>query len=221
MWLPGAPPAHPARADEGSVSKGQRMEHRIERGVGRRHRKGRRSSSATVKSGFTLIELLVVIAVVAIVTGFAVPGFGNLRRAAGVSVTASELLGSLHFARSTAVLNGEPVTLCLSANQQTCVASGSAAATGWVVFPDPGAKPTGTVTARQPILRSFRSPNDVFLQGSRGAVTFWPVTRASTTSTFEVCDANPDVNRTVRGRVVVVSQTGRPRVAAEEAACGR
>jgi type IV fimbrial biogenesis protein FimT len=194
-----------------------RIEESAERGLGKR----RRGLSATVERGFTLIELLVVIAIVAIVTGFAVPGFGNLRRAAGVSVTASELLGSLHFARSAAVLNGEPVTLCLSANQETCVASGSEAATGWLVFPDPGAKVSGAAAAGQPILRSFRSPNDIVVQGSRAAVTFWPVTRASTTSTFEVCDVNPEVSRTVRGRAVVVSQTGRPRVAAEEAACGR
>jgi len=196
------------------------MENRVEQGAERRPGRGRCSSSAAVKRGFTLIELLVVIAVVAIVTGFAVPGFGNLRRAAGVSVTASELLGALHFARSAAVLNGEPVTLCLSANQETCVASGSEAATGWLVFPDPGARLSGAAAAGQPILRSFRSPDDVVVQGSRAAVTFWPVTRASTTSTFDVCDVNPEVSRKVRGRAVVVSQTGRPRVAAEEAACG-
>ena len=167
--------------------------------------------------GFTLIELLVVIAVAAILAGLAVPGFGSMRRTAGVSVTASELLGALHFARSAAVLNGEPVTLCLSADQATCVASASASATGWLVFPQPDAGVSDSAAAGQPVLRSFRSPTDVVVQGSRAAVTFWPVTRASTTSTFDVCD----VNRKVQGRAVVVSQTGRPRVAVEEAACGR
>jgi hypothetical protein len=46
-------------------------------------------------------------------------------------------------------------------------------------------------------------------------VTFWPVTRAASTSTFELCQ----VGRRATGRSIVVSQTGRPRVATEAASC--
>jgi type IV fimbrial biogenesis protein FimT len=165
--------------------------------------------------GVTVIELLVVVAIAAILAALAAPSFGSFRRAAGVSTATTELLGSLHFARSSAVLNGQPVTLCLSADATTCLKSDSAAAIGWLVFEQPDASVFSSSTGGQRILRSFRLPADVSVHASRTVVTFWPITRASTTSTFDVCD----VTRAVRGRAVVVSQTGRPRVAVEEATC--
>jgi type IV fimbrial biogenesis protein FimT len=147
----------------------------------------------------------------------AAPSFASFRRAAGVSAATNELLGALYFARSAAILNGQPVTLCLSADAATCVSSDVPAAIGWLVFARPDAKALGPSLDDQPVLRSFRLPPDVSVHASRAAVTFWPVTRAGTTSTFDVCD----VNRAVRGRAVVVSQTGRPRVAVEEATCAQ
>jgi type IV fimbrial biogenesis protein FimT len=165
--------------------------------------------------GMTLIELLSVLAIVAILASLAAPSFASLRRAVGVSTAASELLGALHFARSAAILNGLPVTLCLSADDFTCVSSAAAAAKGWLVFLEPDAKVSASSRVVPPVLRSFHVAGDVVVHGSRAAVTFWPTTRASTTSTFDVCDAK----RGAPGRAVIVSQLGRPRVAVEEASC--
>jgi type IV fimbrial biogenesis protein FimT len=163
----------------------------------------------------TLLEMLVVVAIAAALVSLAAPSFASFRRAAGVSAATNELLGALHFARSAAILNGQPVTLCLSADAATCVGSDApTAAIGWLVFTKPDAK---VPIDDQPILRSFRLPPDVSVHASRAAVTFWPVSRAGSTSTFDVCD----VNRAVKGRAVVVSQTGRPRVAVEEATCAQ
>ncbi|HEV7716446.1 MAG TPA: GspH/FimT family pseudopilin [Steroidobacteraceae bacterium] len=169
--------------------------------------------------GFTVLELMVVVGIAAVLATLAVPSFGSLRRAAGLSAATNQLLWALHFARSAAVLNGQAVTLCLSADDATCVGSAAASARGWLVFyqssgpsavhssgqPDPG----------NPLLHSFQLPVDVAVHGSRAAVTFWPVTRASSTSTFDLCS----VGASAPGRAVVVSQTGRPRVAVEQALC--
>lgn len=167
------------------------------------------------RSGFTLIELVIAIAVASVLAALAAPSFGGLRRAAGVSAATSELLSALHFARSRAALEGLPVTLCLSKDESTCARSTSAGASGWLVFVQPDATVSSVAKVSAPVLRSYRVPNDVSVHGSRAAVTFWPATRASTTSTFDVCD----MTGKARGRAVVVSQTGRPRVAAEEASC--
>lgn len=183
--------------------------------AGRRDRFG--GSTAAVERGVTLLELLVVVTIVAILATLASPSFGSLRRTAGVGTAATELLAALHFARSAAALDGRPVTLCLSADGQACVASSSDPANGWLVFAQPGA---GVVSASTsvvpPILRQFHVTDGVVVRGSRAAVTFWPAARMSLTSTFDLCDAR----REVAGRAVVVSQTGRPRVAVEEASCG-
>jgi type IV fimbrial biogenesis protein FimT len=166
-------------------------------------------------SGVTLVELLAVVAIMAILATMAAPTFGSLRRTAGVGAAASELLASLHFARSVAALDGRAVTLCLSADDETCVDSVATGAKGWLVFAQPNARVTASSEVVPPVLRHFHVADGVVVRGSRAAVTFWPAARASLTSTFDVCDAR----REVAGRAVVVSQTGRPRVAAEEASC--
>ena len=177
--------------------------------------------------GVTALELLVGIAIAAVLATLAVPSFGRLGRAASLSAATNELLWALHFARSSAILNGLPVTLCLSADETTCIDSAVSAAKGWLVFVQPaggqaqpaGVQPGGRSVSQPgadgPLLHRFRLPGDITVHGSRAAVTFWPVTRAGSTSTFDVCN----VGGTPEGRAVVVSQTGRPRVSMEEAAC--
>jgi type IV fimbrial biogenesis protein FimT len=162
----------------------------------------------------TLVELLAAVAIMAILATMAAPTFGSLRRVAGVGAAATELLAALHFARSAAALDGQPVTLCLSADGQTCVPSSADRANGWLVFAQPGAGIAASATVVPPVLRHFEVADDVVVRGSRAVVTFWPAARASLTSTFEVFDTRNEV----AGRAVVLSQTGRPRV--EEASCG-
>ena len=62
--------------------------------------------------------------------------------------------------------------------------------------------------AGEPLLGRFELPERLGVTGSRVAVTYWPVSRAGTTSTFTLCHAT----RLARTRAVIVSQTGRPRL---------
>ena len=166
--------------------------------------------------GVTALEMMVVVAVAAVLAVMTVPTFARMKRAASVSAAANQLLWALNFARSAAILNSVPVTLCLSADGVSCLESAAAAGLGWLVFYQSG----GTLPAQPataPVLHTFTLPRDVTVHGTRAAVTFWPVARAGTTSTFDLCGV--DGREAPAGRAVVVSQTGRSRVAAEEAAC--
>jgi type IV fimbrial biogenesis protein FimT len=167
--------------------------------------------------GFTALELMVSIAIVAVLVTMAVPGFAGLRRSAGMSAAANELLWTLHHARSSAGLRGLPVTVCLTADDRSCVARPDALAMGWLVFHSQGQTVGAQPSAPESLLHSFRLPAGITVAASRPAITFWPVSRAGSTSTFELCDASGEG----RGRSIVVSQTGRPRVAAEGASCER
>lgn len=169
--------------------------------------------------GFTLAELLFGLAIAALLAAMALPSFAAFRRAADLSTATHQLLWALHFARSSAILNGAPVTLCLTADDRTCLSSPASAARGWlVVRRAPGVMDLAPEPDEQGqhLLHQFRLPTQLTVHGSRPAVTFWPVSRAGTTSTFDLCE----ISAQPRGRAVVVSQTGRPRVAQEEAACG-
>ena len=177
-----------------------------------------RESGATARRrgrGLTMLELMVALAIGAVLAGLAVPGFASLKRSAGLSSAANELLWALHMARSSAVLRGLPVALCLTADDQGCLAAPDVAAAGWLVYLPEG---QATATRAAPVgevLHRFELPAGLAVSGSRPAVTFWPVTRAASTSTFDLCD----VRGRGPGRSIVVSQTGRPRVAAEGAPC--
>jgi len=160
--------------------------------------------------GVSLLEVMVVLAIAALLATIAMPSFARMRRAASLSAATNQLLYALNFARSAAILQSVPVTLCLSADGESCLDSAAAAGIGWLVF----YQAAGPAAA--PLLHSFRLPDDVNVHGTRAAVTFWPVARAGTTSTFDLCVGGRPAPP---GRAVVVSQTGRSRVATEEAAC--
>ena len=167
-----------------------------------------------LQRGLTAVELLVTVAIAVVLVSLAVPGFGALARSAGLSSAANELLSALHMARSSAVLRGLPVAVCLTADDHTCVALPDAAAQGWLVFvPESGSAAVGSPPRVGEVLSRYRLPGRLTVSASRPAVTFWPVTRAASTSTFDLCDVAG------AGRSIVVSQTGRPRVAAEATSC--
>jgi type IV fimbrial biogenesis protein FimT len=176
---------------------------------------GGRGPSRSGQWGVTAVELAVALAIAALLATLAVPGFASLRRSADVSSAANELVWALHLARSSARLRGQAVTVCLSRDDKNCIATPDAVAAGWLVFHPTGQAVGTQLIAAGPPLHSFHLPPEITVTASRPAVTFWPVSRAGSTSTFELCDVE---NRTP-GRAIVVSQTGRPRVAAEAAEC--
>jgi type IV fimbrial biogenesis protein FimT len=167
------------------------------------------------QKGLSALELLTTLAVAAVLVGLSVPGFAAFRRSAGISSAANELIWALHLARSSAVLRGQPVTVCLTVDEGTCLQTPGTSAAGWLVVQTVGQAVAVQGTPADPVLHRFRLPDTVAIQGTRPAVTFWPVSRAGSTSTFDICD----VERRTPGRSIVVSQTGRPRVAAEVPSC--
>lgn len=159
-------------------------------------------------SGFTIWELATVMAVVAILLAAGTPGFVRLSAAAGVTSNADRLMGAMHFARSQAILTGRPFVVCLSGDLASCAGRGAQSGRAWIVFENARAEFTPQRDADEPILRQHQFDRPTEIHASRGAVTFWPTSRAGTTSTFEVCSRVPGV----ASRAVIVSQTGRPRL---------
>jgi type IV fimbrial biogenesis protein FimT len=88
--------------------------------------------------GFTLIELMVALAVMAIVLGFAVPGFQSMVNSNRLAGASNELMASLQTARMEAIRRNRRVAICASANPNagddaTCAGSG---VHGWIIFVD-------------------------------------------------------------------------------------
>jgi len=93
-------------------------------------------------SGFTMTELVIVMVIVAVLAGIGIPSFKYVTTSNRMSSEVNELLGDMQFARSEAIKEGQPVTICSSANPTSvtpqCIGATDGAVwnTGWIVFLD-------------------------------------------------------------------------------------
>jgi type IV fimbrial biogenesis protein FimT len=88
-----------------------------------------RSMPQQAARGFTLVELMITVLIVAILAAVAVPAFNANTPAS----EANSLLGSMQFARSAAVKQGQNIVVCASSDGATCN-GGTAWNTGWIVL---------------------------------------------------------------------------------------
>jgi type IV fimbrial biogenesis protein FimT len=86
-------------------------------------------------AGFTMIEMVVVMVIVGILTAIAVPSFKYLTDSNRLSAELNGLLGDMQYARSEAVKEGQPITVCASTDQAQCSATTNWS-TGWIIFAD-------------------------------------------------------------------------------------
>jgi type IV fimbrial biogenesis protein FimT len=131
-----------------------------------------RKSFKNRMSGMTMTELLIVILIVAILTGIGVPSFLSVTNSNRISGEVNGLLGDLQYARSEAIKEGQPVTVCSSTDGLTCAASTNWK-TGWIVFSDVnGSK---TVDPGDAILRTqptFSGTDTFVADNNLSSVTF-------------------------------------------------
>jgi type IV fimbrial biogenesis protein FimT len=87
------------------------------------------------ESGYTMMELIMVVVIVAILAAIALPSFKYVTTSNRISSEVNGLLGDMQFARSEAIKEGLPVTVCSSTDGTSCAASANWQ-TGWIVFMD-------------------------------------------------------------------------------------
>lgn len=70
--------------------------------------------------GFTLVELMVTVAILAVLLGFAIPGFNGIIARNRLVAVANEVVGALQLGRMEAMRRNRPAILCPSTNGTTC-----------------------------------------------------------------------------------------------------
>ncbi len=118
--------------------------------------------------GVTMFELVIVMLIIAILAGIGIPTYQYVTTSSRMSAELNALLGDLQYARSEAVRQGQPVTVCI-ADQTTqpysCAATGAQNWDhGWLVFSDVGGTKNYDSGAGDQVLRvqSAFSSGDTF-----------------------------------------------------------
>lgn len=163
-------------------------------------------------AGLTLLELLVALAVGAMLVTVAVPGFRHLLLDARMTAAVNAMVHDLHLARQAANVRGQTIMLCPAATAAGC-APGGGWQDGWAVVA-PGVPPA---VDKVELLAVSQGPAGVELQSNRRAYVFRPFTLRDTNGTIGFCDSRGPA----AARALVISPTGRPRLASSAEARAR
>ncbi|HEY3658680.1 MAG TPA: GspH/FimT family pseudopilin [Steroidobacteraceae bacterium] len=139
--------------------------------------------------GFTLLELVTVMLIVAIVAAIGLPSFKYVTNSNRMAMEINGLLGDMQFARSEAIKEGLPVTVCASTNAADCDAGAGNDQwhSGWMIFLDTngnGVRDTGESVIR--IQPAFTSTDTFIADTTFPSVVFNRLGYAATGSATDV-----------------------------------
>jgi len=162
-----------------------------------------------IETGLSLLELLITLALAALVLGAGVPGLRHLVLESRMTAAVNDLVRDLHFARQTANTRAVPVVICPTNEVGGCRADG-AWQDGWQVL----AQPTDSPPRAEPtqVLRRQTGLPTLTIRSNRLAFTFRPFTLRDTNGTISFCDERG----TAASRALVISPSGRPRLASRQ-----
>jgi type IV fimbrial biogenesis protein FimT len=159
--------------------------------------------------GVTLIEMLTTLTVLGVLGALALPGFHTLRRDAGRTAAVNDFFHALFLARSEAIKRGEMVSLCKSGNGETCTNRGAEWSSGWLVFVNADRDELPERDAGEQVLASYAGWPEGRITSNRLAYSFRPHIQGVVNGTIVFCDSRGPEH----ARAIIISHTGRPRVA--------
>jgi len=160
--------------------------------------------------GFTLWELLWTLLVASVLLGIAVPSLQSFVLDARRTADVNGFVLAVQLARSEAAKRGRAVVVCASADTRSCTSPKVRYDGGWIVFVNEDNVRPPQRSPAEPLIYVHQPDLVGTITANRDAFEFWPFTnRRSTNGTVVFCDARGPT----ASRAVIVSYTGRPRVA--------
>jgi type IV fimbrial biogenesis protein FimT len=159
-------------------------------------------------SGFSLYELLFTIAIASTVLAIGVPSFASLTARNRLHVEINALFHAIHVARKESIMRRQVVSICPSPDGRQCLPSRDWSV-GWIMFSNHDRDEPPQVDPDEPVLMVHRVSSAVRLSANRRGFTLRATFKRATNGTIVACDA---ASRT-EPRALVISYTGRPRVA--------
>jgi len=161
--------------------------------------------------GFTLYEFLMTLALVAIIVGAGMPSFAKMNANGRLRTEVNALFHAIHLARKESIMRRSVVSICPSFDGLTC-RPGLDWSSGWIMFNNSDRDEPPRLDRGEPVLQVHRSGPNVRIVSNRRGFTLRATQLRATNGTIVVCD----LASRVTPRALIVSYTGRPRVALED-----
>lgn len=159
-------------------------------------------------TGFSLYELLVTLAVAAVVLSVGVPSLGVLVARNRQHAEINALFHAIHAARKESITKRRVVSLCPSSDGETCRQSLDWS-NGWILFVNDDRDSPPRIDPGEALLQRYTVHPTIRLSANRRGFTLRGTRLRATNGTIVACDSGGRV----APKALVISYTGRPRVA--------
>ncbi len=158
--------------------------------------------------GYSLLELLLTIAVAAMLLTLGLPSFSALKARNAQRVEINALFHAVHLARKGSIMRKQVVSLCPTPNGVSC-SPGRDWSGGFLVFENSDRDEPPELDDGEILLYRHLAGRSMKITANRRGFTLRATFLRATNGTLVVCDRAGRV----RPRALVISYTGRPRVA--------
>ena len=165
----------------------------------------------TSQRAFSLYELLITLSVFALMMTLGLPSFGDMVANHRLRVEIDGLFHAIHLARKESVVRRRVVTICPTRDGQVCEQTLDWSA-GWMMFVNNDRKDADERDPSEPILRRSKPVSGVRISANRRSFSLRSTVLRATNGTIVFCDTADRVPP----RALVISYTGRPRVALQD-----
>ncbi|MBC7982280.1 MAG: GspH/FimT family protein [Candidatus Obscuribacterales bacterium] len=157
-----------------------------------------------------------------ILASIAIPGFAQLQRNSARTSAVNDFVHTVFLARSEAIKRGLVVSICRSVNGERCDNRAARWDTGWLVFINRDRDQPADLDVGEEILHRNGGWAGGKITSNRLSFSFRPASQADVNGTIVFCHPR---SKASDARAVIISHTGRPRVATRDAsgralACG-
>ncbi len=163
------------------------------------------------QGAYSLYELLMTLSLFALVMTLGLPSFGKIVASHRLRVEVDALFHAIHLARKESVVRRRVVTICPTRDGQLCDQTLDWSA-GWMMFVNHDRSSAQTRQDDEPVLFRSRSNSGIRITANRRIFSLRSTQLRATNGTVVFCD---EADR-VAPRALVVSYTGRPRVALKD-----
>jgi type IV fimbrial biogenesis protein FimT len=161
--------------------------------------------------GYSLFELIMTMTLAALVLTLGIPSFSSIVANHRLKVETDALFHAIHLARKSSIVRRRVVTICPSPDGERCEQEFDWSR-GWMMFVNTDRDRPASRDDGEAMLRFHRVGPETRIMSNRESFSLRSTDLRATNGTIIICDAGG------RGtaRALVISYTGRPRVARED-----